>query len=159
MLVTADIKLVKSTNEVKAVFNPSLSIGKLVLVSDSAKGSSSSINVVMRKDLYPQITFGTDALDLGSVRFFKGEKGDIGPRGEIGPIGPKGEDGYSSVTSSRVDLSGTEIDLDYSNIINFKAFNANDNEVSLCIKKTMTGLQVSSLVDMQGLYLIVTTGD
>jgi hypothetical protein len=103
MLVTAEIKLVKNNSDVKAVFTPSVYISKLELVDSGNSSTSTNINVVLSKTNTPQITFGTDAVDAGIVRFFKGDKGDTGPQGPQGLQGlqgiqgPQGEQGLQGI--------------------------------------------------------------
>ena len=97
MLVTAEIKLVKNNSDVKAVFTPSVYISKLELVDSGNSSTSTNINVVLSKTNTPQITFGTDVVDAGAVRFFKGEKGDTGLQGLQGIQGPQGEQGLQGL--------------------------------------------------------------
>lgn len=160
MLITADIKLVKNTNNVNAVFTPTKRISKLEFVSDSSSGGSytPNITVTLDKTINAYVAFNSEVLDAGSLRFFKGDKGDKGDVGARGPQGERGEAGYASFTNEIVYLSDFEYDITDTNIVSINAFNANNEEISLCIKNTTTGLHVSSLVDMQGLYLIVTKG-
>lgn len=158
MLVTANVKLVKNTNDVKVTFASTKNITKLEFVSDNGGSYKPTVNVVMDRSLVPEIVFGSSVIDIDALRFFKGEKGEKGDVGAVGPKGEKGEAGYASFTNEVVYLSDFEYSITNTNIVSVNAFNGNNEEISLCIKNTTTGLHVSSLVDMQGLYLIVTKG-
>lgn len=104
MVVTANVILSKNTNNVAVVFTPTTSISNLVFTKDGGSSSSGANTIVvsLAKDNVPNIVFGTETIDVGTLRFFKGDKGDRGDtglkgdrgdQGEVGPIGPVGPQG------------------------------------------------------------------
>lgn len=95
MLITAQVTLVKSNSDVKLTLIPQVSISKLEFVK--TEGSSSSLLrplIVFDKNITPSIEFNTSSsIDVGTIRFFKGDTGAPGPKGDKGLPGPQGVQG------------------------------------------------------------------